>query len=195
MVDVFKYVPRETVEVLENFSKILLKWQSAINLISNNDVERLWERHILDSFQLTKYIKGNEVLDIGSGGGFPAVIIAVSTKHLVHLVESDERKALFLNEVKRNLKLNNMFVHNVRIEHFSLAKRFDNITARGFSSLKELIKISKNLLKENGQCLFMKGESYISEIDDARKFHEFTCSELNNEFHDKGKIIKITDIK
>src|SRR5258706_10017837 len=93
-----KNVSRETIGRLEAYHQLLLKWQPKINLVG--DPENAWERHFLDSAQLIEFLPDRTVklLDIGSGAGFPGLVLAIMGMQNVHLVESDQRKAAFLKE-------------------------------------------------------------------------------------------------
>ena len=93
-------VPRETEEKLSRFHDLIIKWQSSINLISNTTIQHIWHRHILDSAQLFPLIDDKEkiITDIGSGAGFPGLILSILGCKNIHLVESDARKSAFLRE-------------------------------------------------------------------------------------------------
>ena len=113
----FQYVSRETYEKLEIFNETLIKWQKSINLVSNSSLKHIWTRHFLDSAQLynfTKEING-KILDMGSGAGFPGIILAMMGNENVNVVESDQRKCTFMREVAR-LSNTNLEIHNCRIE-------------------------------------------------------------------------------
>ena len=113
----FKYVSRETYEKLEIFYETLVKWQKSINLVSNSSLKHIWTRHFLDSAQLynfTKNVQGN-ILDMGSGAGFPGIILAMMGNENINVVESDQRKCIFMREVAR-LTNTNLEIHNCRIE-------------------------------------------------------------------------------
>ena len=92
------FVSRETYEKLCVFHQSLIKWQNSINLISKNTVKSIWERHILDSAQLYKFVIdiGGNIIDFGSGAGFPGLVLAIMGKKNIHLVESDYKKCVFL---------------------------------------------------------------------------------------------------
>ncbi|MDR1475578.1 MAG: 16S rRNA (guanine(527)-N(7))-methyltransferase RsmG [Holosporales bacterium] len=186
-----KNVPRETFLKLEQYQALILKWQKALNLISNRDVKQLFVRHILDSLQLIDHLRKGVILDIGTGGGFPGIVLAISTDENVILVESDQRKSIFLEEVKLKLNLKNLEIYNGRIENFSCVKKMQNITARAFSSLKNLIKISKSLLAISGQCLFFKGASYKKELDESLSAYKFDYEIIKSKISKGGAIIKI----
>ena len=97
-------VSRETLKKLNQYVEELIRWNAKINLISKNTIDDIWQRHILDSVQLQKYIPKENlvILDIGSGAGFPGIILGILTENKVFLVESDSRKCAFLNNIKTN---------------------------------------------------------------------------------------------
>lgn len=95
-------VSRETHERLERFADLLVQWNAKINLVSPRDIAQLWPRHIEDSLQLAELIpEGATITDLGSGGGFPGIILAIATGNPVTLIESDQRKCAFLREAGR----------------------------------------------------------------------------------------------
>jgi 16S rRNA (guanine527-N7)-methyltransferase len=114
-----RIVSRETIVDLRKYEQSIQKWSPTINLISKNDLKKVVERHILDSLQicLTDYVKDNKKwLDIGSGGGFPAIVVSIVAKHMdsklsVICVEADSRKAAFLRVVAEELSLNLMVIN------------------------------------------------------------------------------------
>ena len=117
------YVSRETYERFEIYYETLLKWQKSINLISKSTIDTTWVRHFLDSAQLyyfTKSISGN-ILDLGSGAGFPGLILAMMGNKNISVVESDQKKCTFIREVAMlsDTKIN---IYNSRIEDLSFLK-------------------------------------------------------------------------
>ena len=120
----------ETEKKLLVYEEMLKKWQNKINLISNSTINEIWERHFFDSAQLIKFIPHGTIklLDLGSGAGFPGIILSIMGVDEVLLVESDKRKAIFMSEVGRNLGLNIKII-NERIENVAPFK-VDIITAR-----------------------------------------------------------------
>ena len=116
----YVFVSRETYEKLCIFQKTLIKWQNSINLIGKSSIINIWERHFLDSAQLykfTKDINGN-ILDFGSGAGFPGLVLAIMGKKKIHLVESDHKKCVFLKEIAMLTEID-ITVHNCRIENLN----------------------------------------------------------------------------
>ncbi|MDR1032008.1 MAG: 16S rRNA (guanine(527)-N(7))-methyltransferase RsmG [Holosporales bacterium] len=184
-------VPRETFLKLQQYQSILLRWQKAVNLISHKDIDQVWHRHILDSLQLVDYLQPGSILDIGSGGGFPGMVLAIATQQSVTLVDSDQKKCIFLEEVKSELKLANVKVYNTRVEDLNIAEKFSNITARAFSPLKKLLQLSMPLLNPLGQCLFFKGSSYKQELEEAMSIYKFCCEVIESQTDKSGVILRI----
>ncbi len=185
------YVSRETKEKLNRYKDILFKWQRAVNLVSRETLPSFWNRHVLDSLQLIPYIKEGTVLDVGSGGGFPGVVISICSEIRVTCVDSDNKKTIFLEEVARELKLNTTII-NSRIEDIS-NKNYDTICARGFSSLSNLISIT-NSHSTSKYGVFLKGKNYMSEIEEAKKAFDFRYDIFKSKADSNGKIITVSDI-
>lgn len=190
-------VSRETIEKLEIYKNLLLKWQKAINLISPTTIEDMDERHFLDSAQLIKLIPNHDIIlaDMGAGAGFPALVLAILGIKEVHLIESDVRKATFLKNVSRETGLSNVTVHDKRIEDVIIPS-VDVITARALATLAELLAMSERLATENHpfECLFLKGEKTDEELAKARKKWDFDV-EITQSLTDKtGKLLKISNL-
>jgi len=188
-------VSRETFERLKIYHDLLLKWQSKINLISNDTVSNVWNRHFLDSLQITQYIPNynNVIMDIGTGAGFPGMVIAICGYNNVHLVESDTKKISFLREVSR-VTNTPVFIHHVRIEEVVI----DNtqiILSRACSNLNQLINLaSKNVSRETF-FLFHKGKNYSNEIEDAKKSWLFDEVIFPSITDPNGVIVKLSNIR
>jgi len=138
------------------FHDLFLEWSRKINLVSKNDLSNLLERHILDSLIPIKEIplRGN-LVDIGSGGGFPAIPIALVRPELdIVMIESRRKKVLFLNEVLSKLELRRVSIWNGRFEDFSPAYRFDIITVRAVSVTKKIRKHLAEIIKESGKIIY-----------------------------------------
>lgn len=169
----FPEVSRETWDRLDAFVALVVKWQRAVNLVSAASLPAIWDRHILDSLQMARLAPAAQTwVDLGSGGGFPGIVIAAERPDLlVHLVESDQRKAAFLRESGRALGLN-VSVHCERIEVFTArqaGEKFDVVSARALASLDRLIELAYPLLKSGAVGLFLKGAGLSGELTDARK--------------------------
>ena len=188
-------VSRETYEKLSRYVDLVARWQAKLNLISPKTLPDIWHRHILDSLQLlpTLPTDANTLYDIGSGAGFPAIPISIATgKHGI-MVESDQRKGIFLAEVIRELSLNAAII-NSRVE--SLAdKQADIITARACASLTQLCAWSAPLLSTGGKCLFLKGRQYRIEIEDALVMWDFHCDVLPSITDPEAAIVTISQLR
>ena len=162
-------VSRETQQRLDAFMQLLRHWSQTINLVSKADLAgKLQERHIADSLALVPHLppQGNNLVDIGSGGGLPAIPIAIATGRCVHLVEADHRKAAFLETALATLGIKGA-VWADRIET-TLAPPAGCVTARALAPLPVLLGYAHRLLLPGGTALFLKGEQVEAEIVAAR---------------------------
>ena len=160
----FLDVPRETQEKLDCYVQLLIKWQARINLISSKTLPEIWHRHILDSAQLVSYLPKTPsvILDMGSGAGLPGVILAILTRHQLHLVESDSRKIAFMRTALRETGTG-AILHEQRMETVP-ALRPDIITARALAPLSQLITLASGQHHEKIEYLFLKGREAKQEL-------------------------------
>ncbi len=179
-------VSRETFEKLYIFYRTLAKWQNSINLISKSSAKNIWERHFLDSAQLYKYVKdiNGNILDFGSGAGFPSLVLAIMGKKNIHLVESDYKKCVFLKEISM-LTNTDITIHNCRIENLRFFN-VDLVTCRALAPLDKLIDYVENFVSKSSnknqklpKMLFLKGKMYKQELSQLKKnkiidFKEYT---------------------
>ena len=195
------FVSRETYNRLCLFQKILIKWQKSINLISKNTIENTWERHFLDSAQLYKFVRDIEgnIIDFGSGAGFPGMVLAIMGKKNIHLVESDYKKCIFLKEIAM-LTETDITIHNCRIEELNFIN-VDLVTCRALASLKNLIHyvevfINKSLggRRQYPKLLFLKGKSYFSEIIELSKIKKISFEEYPSITDKDGRILYISKV-
>ncbi len=189
-------VSHETEKKLVLYAETLKVWNKKINLVSPSTIHQLWERHFLDSAQLTEYIPENiqKQGDIGSGAGFPGLIMALLCPHKIELVESDQRKVAFMREVSRLTKSTHVTFQATRIEK-AIPIKADIITARALASLTKLIDLSIPHLNEGGTCLFLKGEDVQKEIDEAEKTFSFALETFQSKTSDSGVIVRLSEIR
>ncbi|HMK70908.1 MAG TPA: 16S rRNA (guanine(527)-N(7))-methyltransferase RsmG [Xanthobacteraceae bacterium] len=168
-------VSRETIARLDRFVDLLAVWQRRINLIAPSTESTLWTRHVADSLQLLALApRAREWADLGSGAGFPGLIIACALAEApgarVHLVESNAKKAAFLREAVRATGAPAM-VHAERIENFveHAPESIEVVTARALAPLAELLAAAYPLLKRGACGLFPKGRDAASELTEAAK--------------------------
>jgi len=191
-------VSRETFERLEAFGALVEKWTAKINLISKPSVPELWERHIIDSIQLyTLAPPQGRWVDLGSGGGFPGIVISILTSekgegHHVTLVESDQRKAVFLRTAIRELDLSSEVICD-RIESIS-SLHADIISARALADLTSLLGYADMHLKPDGLAVFPKGENWKSEHEDAQSQWSYACEPIKSATNPSAAVLKIKDI-
>jgi 16S rRNA (guanine527-N7)-methyltransferase len=169
-------VSRETLARLDRFVATLLTWQRRINLIAPASVRAIWTRHVADSLQLLSLAPAAKIwLDLGSGGGFPGVVIACALGETpgarVHLVESNGKKAAFLREAVRVTGAP-AIVHLARIEQMGtkLGEPVEVVTARALAPLTELLGLAEPWLKKGAQALLPKGQDVGAELTEASKY-------------------------
>jgi 16S rRNA (guanine527-N7)-methyltransferase len=137
---------------------LLEKWNRVYNLTAVRDAKRMVSHHLLDSLAAVPYFQAERVLDVGSGGGLPGIPLAIARPELrVALIDSIAKKTAFLLQVKAELGLGNLEVVTSRVEDFHPEAKFDVITSRAFSDLKEFVGLTRHLLMPGGRWLAMKG--------------------------------------
>ena len=184
----------EQMERLHTYLALLRRWQSRINLVGPKTLEDPWRRHFLDSAQLLPLIPPavNRLVDLGSGAGFPGLVLAILSGVPVTLVEADQRKCAFLIEAAR-ATATTVEVLPARIESLAPADA-DVVTARALAPLAGLIGYAVNWLAPNGICLFLKGRSAADELTDAQKNWKMQVSSLLSRSDDAAMILRIDRI-
>jgi 16S rRNA (guanine527-N7)-methyltransferase len=169
-------VSRETEERLDRFVALLEEWQAKTNLVAPSTLPNLWTRHVADSLQLLPLTPSAKTwMDLGSGGGFPGVVLACAFAELpgatIHLVERNAKKAAFLREALRVTSAPG-FVHLSDIEVIvdRFAGRIDCVTARALAPLHQLIGFAEPLMTKGATALFLKGQDVESELTEATKY-------------------------
>ncbi|WP_106746648.1 16S rRNA (guanine(527)-N(7))-methyltransferase RsmG [Yoonia maritima] len=192
-------VSRETYEDLQRFSDLVRKWTPKINLISPTTIPDLWDRHIVDSAQIYKFAPQTykKWVDIGSGGGFPGIVMAIIGKSQqpdanFTLIESDQRKATFLRTAARELDLN-VKVLAERIENAE-QQGADIVSARALSTLSTLFPLVSRHLKDDGKAILHKGKKAGEEIADAHKNWCFELEEATSLTDLGGQILIVKGI-
>jgi 16S rRNA (guanine527-N7)-methyltransferase len=185
-------VSRETISRLQAYHDLLVKWQKAINIVSPKTLDEVWSRHFADSAQLAERIPQNaKVADLGSGGGFPGLVLAIMRPDLeIHLVESDLRKSEFLKNVSRETK-SAARVHNDRVENILESIGPDIITARAFAPLVEILEMTKSV--PGAPLLLLKGKMALEEVEEARKKFNFECADFPSRTEEGAKILEISN--
>jgi 16S rRNA (guanine527-N7)-methyltransferase len=159
----------DKIDLLLAYHALLVKWNKAYNLTAVRDPEEMIRRHLLDSLSIIPHVKGDRILDVGTGPGLPGIPLAICfpEKELV-LLDSNGKKTRFLTQAKIELKLANMTPVQARIESFDkpaiAPEGFDSITSRAFATLKDMVDGSIHLLKDDGYFYAMKGLYPTNEI-------------------------------
>lgn len=158
---------------LLRYLQLLHKWNGAYNLTAIKDLPGMAIRHVLDSLAIAPWIRGNRILDVGSGAGLPGIPLAIThPQWQITLLDSNGKKTRFLEEVKRVLLLDNVTIVQSRAEDWKPSHSFDTITSRAFSSLHQMISWTNHLISDKGIWLAMKGRCLDTELTDLdRPYH------------------------
>jgi len=193
-------VSRETKEKLELLERELRRWQAIKNLVGPATLDRIWDRHIVDSLQLLDLAPEAKLwLDLGSGAGFPGLVLAIAGAERglkVHLVESNSRKCAFLRHIARLAEVP-ATVHEARLETVipDFVGKADVVSARALASLTMLLEWTEPMLKTGTIGLFPKGRDAESELTEARKRWTFEADILPSCTDSDARILRITSIE
>ncbi|MCB5944177.1 16S rRNA (guanine(527)-N(7))-methyltransferase RsmG [Acidocella sp. KAb 2-4] len=180
---------------LRQFAALVEKWSPKINLVSKADLPHLWERHVQDSLRLVPYIPAGtaRAIDLGSGAGFPGMVLAIATGIPFDLVEADTRKAAFLREAAR-ITGAPAKIHNTRIEATNLIPA-PLITARALAPLDKLLGLAAPLLAPDGVCLFPKGRGWEAELTAAKALWHMQAERIAAPGWGDSCILKVSQIR
>jgi 16S rRNA (guanine527-N7)-methyltransferase len=176
-IDPLQGVSRETHRQLEILVETLERWQKAINLVGRKTLDGVWRRHIVDSAQIVPLIpaEAKTLADLGSGGGFPGLVIAAMRPELeLTLIESDARKAAFLGEAARKMRLAKPPKLVIQRIEAAPATQAEVVTARALAPLDQLLAWSDRHRMDTAICLFHKGKGWQGEVDEAKKKWDFS---------------------
>ncbi|MEQ9692792.1 16S rRNA (guanine(527)-N(7))-methyltransferase RsmG [Shimia sp. SDUM112013] len=192
-------VSRETSDRLIILSELLQKWNPRINLVSKKTLDDHWTRHIMDSAQIFDLApKGlKDWVDIGSGGGFPGLVIAIlaaeQEKPLnLTLIESDQRKCAFLRTVLRETGVPAAVISE-RIEK-APKQNADILSARALADLSTLLGFCERHLSKNGIALLPKGATWQKEVQDAQESWSFDYVASKSVTDEEAVVLKVTQI-
>jgi 16S rRNA (guanine527-N7)-methyltransferase len=193
-------VSRETMSRLDCYEALIKKWNPSINLVAKSTLAQLWSRHFLDSAQILRLsrVSQGHWVDIGTGGGFPGLIIAAMTLETYpdlrfSFVESDLRKATFLRTAVRELGLSATVIAD-RAETTE-PLHADVMSARALASLDKLLALAEIHLQPDGQAIFLKGAKYRKELSEALENWTFQSDEYPSLTDPTAMILSIGEIK
>jgi 16S rRNA (guanine527-N7)-methyltransferase len=187
-------LPPRAVTALAAYEALLRRWNATINLVSAADLPLLWPRHIEDSLQLGT-IAGPlppRAIDLGSGAGFPGLILAIAFGIEVDLIEQDQRKAAFLREAVM-ITGANAHVHAMKIERVKLPPS-PLVVSRALAPLPILLHHAKPLLNDDGFCLFPKTRAVEPEITEAERHWSMRIERLPSVTDPNGVILRISEL-
>ena len=180
----------QSIDKLKDFVNLVLKENKNYNLIAKSTEDHIWCRHILDSAQLVKFIdfNSNSLADLGSGAGFPGIVIEIFNKNKafhVKLYEKSPVKRSFLKKVIDDLNLKAQVLGDVRDEIIES----DIIVCRAFKKLEQVIQVSREIAKKPHKLMILKGQNAQEEINKTFKTKKYYCKLINSITNDKSKII------
>ena len=198
-------VSRETIDRLVQYEKLLRHWQSKTNLVAPSTLDQFWTRHVADSLQVLAISpEARHWTDIGSGGGFPGIVIAIvmkqigdqeDTKTSVHLVESIQKKCSFLRRAAYETGVE-AEIHAERIE--SATKQLEAcevISVRALAALPKLLELTFPHITGDRRALFHKGRDYLREIEDCDSQWKFDLVVHNSKVDDTSVILEISNVQ
>ena len=183
------------VDKLDFYLSSLIKHNEHTNLVGKSTIENIWDRHVLDCLQLTKYItnKKLKILDLGTGAGLPGVLLSIVGYKRVLMVDSVKKKTDFVRKIIKELSLTAK-IQNKRIENPPISQH-DIIVSRALAPLVKLLTYARMYSNKNTTSLFLKGRNAISEIDIAGKVFFFEFKKIKSLSSDDGCILKINNIR
>ena len=192
-------VSRETRDRLDLFVALLLQRNRTTNLIAASGAANVWTRHVADSLQLLSLAEGRTWADLGSGGGFPGMVIASALAerggHTVHLVESRAKKTRFLAEAADVLGVPAV-IHTIRIEDVvDRLPRIDIVTARAVAPLSKLLGYVHPLVRKGAKALLMKGQDVEVELTEASKYWKIQSQLVPSKTDPTGRILVVSGLE
>jgi 16S rRNA (guanine527-N7)-methyltransferase len=174
---------------LDRFADLLLKWNKTLNLIARRDTDAVWERHINDSLQLAPLFPPvvTRGVDLGTGAGFPGLVLSIATGVKFDLIESDRRKASFLRSAVLETDAP-ATVHACRIEVAEIAPA-SLVTARALAPLSRLLPLAARFLTDDGVCLLLKGARVEDELAEARRGRRLSVTRVPSRTSPEGVIL------
>jgi 16S rRNA (guanine527-N7)-methyltransferase len=187
-------VSRETLARLEAYAALLAQWNQRINLVSRDSLRDPWRRHFLDSAQLLPFVPEGiqSLVDLGSGAGFPGLVLAILGLAGIELIESDARKCAFLREAARIADAP-VVIRHARIEAVP-SREVDVVTARACAPLDRLLFIAQRFIAPHTICLFLKGERAGEELTAARRGWTMRAACHPSRADPRGVILKLEQI-
>lgn len=189
-------VSRESMERLAIHVELVRKWNSRVNLVASGTLADIWHRHVADSLQLKAYLpeRCQNIADLGSGAGFPGLVLCIATGIDTLLIESIGKKAAFLAEAIRQTGARAR-VHSGRIESLPIDFHADVVTARAVAPLSRLVGLAFPLLSAGATGLFLKGQDFEAELTESTKYWRMACEVHTSVTDSKGAVLVIKEVQ
>lgn len=169
-------LPSKTLQQIVEYINLLHKWNKAYNLTAIRDPNLILIRHIFDSLAITPFIVGPNILDFGTGAGFPGLPLALALpSNKFVLLDSSNKKTTFLKHIALTLGVKNIDIRTQKIEVFNFLPGFDTIVTRATTTLKSIFDKTRHLVIKNGQILVMKGKYPQEELKEIKEPVEVYC--------------------
>jgi 16S rRNA (guanine527-N7)-methyltransferase len=188
-------VSRETLARLQAYADLLADWNARHNLIAKSTLPDIWHRHLWDSAQLAPLIpaQARTLADLGSGAGFPGLVLAVLCPNLtITLHEATTKKCTFLQATAERIGVK-VLVRNSRLEDLP-PQRFDVVTARALAPLPQLLQYAFPFTGPNSVCLFLKGQNVGSELTEAHKYWNMKASQVPSQTEPSAAIVTVREL-
>jgi 16S rRNA (guanine527-N7)-methyltransferase len=191
-------VSRESGQKLSIYADLLAQWQARINLVAPSTMAHSWERHFADSLQLLPFLQAGQTVaaDLGSGAGFPGLVLACVRDITVHLYESNGKKTAFLQDVIRQTGAKGL-VHKVRLETLSTENnipKVDTVLARALAPLSELLEYAEPFLSRGAIGLFLKGSDVDNELTAAAKSWTIDYRKHASMTDSRGVVLEVREV-
>ena len=182
----------QVIDQLMTYLDLVEKWNRVYNLTAIREREEMIKLHFLDSLSILKHVHVKNILDVGSGAGFPGIVLAITKPELkVTVMDSVNKKTTFMQQVKSELSLMNLDVVNSRVEDYQPTTLFEAVTSRAFSNLKNMMSLTQHTLKKEGVWLAMKSKDVKQEVEAFEK-NQYTLIPLEVPFINAERYLVIS---
>ena len=155
----------QMIDQLMAYLNLIEKWNRVYNLTAIRERDEMIKLHFLDSLSILNHVEMEHVLDVGSGAGFPGIVLAITKPELkVTVMDSVNKKTTFMQQVKSELSLTNLNVVNARVEEYQPTILFDGVITRAFSSVQNMLSMTQHILQKDGAWLAMKSKDVKEEL-------------------------------
>ncbi len=172
----------QMIDQLMAYLNLIEKWNRVYNLTAIRERDEMIKLHFLDSLSILNHLEMEHVLDVGSGAGFPGIVLAITKPELkMTVMDSVNKKTTFMQQVKSELSLTNLNVVNARVEDYQPTILFDGVITRAFSSIQNMLLMTQHTLQKNGAWLAMKSKDVKKELE-ALDQNQYTLISLEVPF-------------